>query len=202
MSDTRDIAVGLALAGVRVAAIPVQAAQPLGRLATHLPLVGPPLRGVADSLALEGAGARVRLADEVERAIDGALAGQLTDAVARSLARHRVVERVASQVMRELDIERIVVAVLEDERTERLIVRVLESSLLDDLTERVLESPELQRVIEHVTSSPELLAAVTQHTETLAGEMVEDVRGRSRRVDDVAERTVRGWLRRPRPATT
>jgi hypothetical protein len=146
--------------------------------------------------------ARRQFEQELEYTIDRVLAGPLTDTIAYSLARHRVVERVASQVLRELDIERIVVAVLEDERTERLIVHVLESRLLDDLTERVLESPELERVIEHVAQSPQLLDAVTQHTETLAGEMVEDVRSRSRRVDDVAERTVRGWLRRPRPATT
>ena len=44
---------------------------------------------------------------------------------------------------------------------------------------------------------------MTQHTETLAEEMVTDVRERAQRVDDLAERTVRGWLRRPprtRPA--
>lgn len=143
-----------------------------------------------------------RLELEVERAIDRALAGQLTDAIAWSLARHRVVERVASQVLRELDVDRIVDAVLDDPRTERLLVRVLESSLLDDLTEHVLASPEFQRILERTASSPEILAAVSHHTETLAEEMVDDVRARSRKVDDVAERTVRGWLRRPRPATS
>ena len=81
---------------------------------------------------------------------------------------------------------------------ERLLVRVLESRLVDDLIERVLESPELQRVIEHVAASPELLEAVSHHTETLAGEMVADVRRSTQRVDDVAERRVRSWLRRPR----
>ena len=69
---------------------------------------------------------------------------------------------------------------------------------MDDLTERVLDSPELQRVVERVASSPEVLEAMSHHTETLAGEMVTDVRRRSQRVDDVAERTVRSWLRRPR----
>ena len=81
---------------------------------------------------------------------------------------------------------------------ERLLVRVLESRLVDDLIERLLESPELQRVIEHVAASPEVLQAVTHHTETLAEEMVADVRRSTQRVDDVAERTVRSWLRRPR----
>ena len=74
----------------------------------------------------------------------------------------------------------------------------MESRLLDDLTERVIESPELQRVVEHVAASPAVLAALSHHTETLAEEMVTDVRRRSQKVDDLAERTVRGWLRRPR----
>jgi hypothetical protein len=142
--------------------------------------------------------------------LDRALAGPLTDAVGRSLADHHVVERIAGQVVAAADLDRIVDAVLDDPRTEalleralaspgleRLVVRVLESRFVDDLTERVLDSPELQRVIEHVASSPEVLEAVTAHTESMAEEMVADVRRRSRAVDDVAERTVRGWLRRP-----
>src|SRR4051794_18736569 len=154
-------------------------------------------------------------APELERAIDRALAGPLTDAVARSISQHRVAERVTSQVLAELDLGQIVDAVLEDQRTElaldralaspgmeRLIVRVLESRLVDDVTDRVIASPELQRVVEYVAASPEVLAAVSHHTETLAEEMVADVRRRSERVDDIAERAVRSWLRRPRPSTT
>ena len=148
----------------------------------------------------------------LERALDRALAGPLTDAVARSLADHRVIERIVSAA----NVDRLVDALLDDPRTEalldralaspgleRLVVRVLESRLVDDLTERVLDSPELQRVIEHIVASPEVLAAVTAHAETLTEEMVSDVRRRSRAVDDVAERTVRSWLRRPpRPQPT
>ena len=95
-----------------------------------------------------------------------------------------------ARVLDQLDIERIVTAVLEDPRTEQVV-------------EHVLSSREMQLVIGHIASSPELLAAMTQHTETLAEEMVTDVRERAQRVDDLAERTVRGWLRRPprtRPA--
>jgi chromatin segregation and condensation protein Rec8/ScpA/Scc1 (kleisin family) len=78
-------------------------------------------------------------------------------------------------------------------------VRVLESRLVDDLTERVLRSPEMERVVEHIATSPQVLDAVSQQTQTLAEEMVSNVRRRTHTVDDVAERTVRGWLRRPRP---
>ena len=84
---------------------------------------------------------------------------------------------------------------------DRLVVQVLDSRFVDELTERVLHSPEMDRVVEYVAGSPQLIDAVTRHTQTLAEEMVEDVRRRSQSVDDLAERTVRGWLRRPRPAT-
>ena len=148
----------------------------------------------------------------LERALDRALAGPLTDAIGRSMADHRVIERVVSAA----NLDRLVDALLEDPRTElmleralaspgleRLVMRVLDSRFVDNLTERLLDSPEMQRVIEHIASSPEVLAAVTAHTETLAEEMVSDVRRRSRAVDDVAERTVRTWLRRPpRPQAT
>ena len=142
----------------------------------------------------------------LERALDRALAGPLTDAVGRSLADHHVIERIVSAA----NLDRLVDALLDDPRTEamldralaspgleRLVMHVLDSRFVDNLTERVLDSPEMQRVIEHIASSPEVLAAVTAHTETLAEEMVSDVRRRSRAVDDVAERTVRTWLRRP-----
>jgi hypothetical protein len=123
-----------------------------------------------------------------------------------------VVEQLSSPEF-EATIQRVVSAVLDDERTERmmeralaspglerLLVRILDSELVDVLTDRVLASPELQRIVSHVASSPDVVDALTHHTETLAEEMVTDVRQRAQRVDEFAERTVRGWLRRPRPA--
>jgi hypothetical protein len=139
-----------------------------------------------------------RLLDELT---DHVLAGPFTDAVARSVGEHRVVERVAAQVLAEADVDRVVDAVLGDPRTERLLLRVLESRLLDDLTAQVLDSPELQRVIEHIASSPAVRAAVNRETKSLAGDVVADARRRSERADDRVERSVRGWLRRPRPVS-
>jgi hypothetical protein len=178
-----DVALGLAVNGVRVAAVPV-------RLAARLPLLGPVVRQVGDNLAADGRAARMLvLGPELQRMLDDVLAGPVTDAVARSLAENRVPERVAAQVLERLDVEAIVASVLADERTERVVASVLASR-------------EMQLVIGHVASSPELLAALSAHTETLAEEMVTGVRTRAQRVDDLAERTVRGWLRHPRPRTT
>jgi hypothetical protein len=199
-ADPRDVAAGAAFAAYHAGVAAGRMAMLPGRLALRAPVLGHFLRRAGDDLAADGRRAQVwarasleRATDalisapELERALDRALAGQLTDAVARSLAEHRVVERVAAQVVASTDVDRVVVAVLDDERTERAL-------------ERVLASPEMDRLVGYIASSPQVVDAVSRHTQTLADEMVADVRRRSQSVDDIAERTVRGWLRRPRPS--
>ena len=223
--DSRDVALGLAVGGARAGMAAGRVALLPVRMAARAPLLGAPLRRAASDLAHDGALARERAraklesvivellsSPELERAVDRLLAGTLTDAVARSLAAHRVVERVAVQLLDSADLDRVIGAVLDHEMTERavdralespglerLVVRVLESRLVDDLTEQVLRSPEMGRVVEYIATNPQVMAAVTQRTQTLADEMVSDVRRRTQTADDVVERTVRGWLRRPRP---
>jgi hypothetical protein len=172
------------------------------RLALRAPLVGPPLRRRADELTHDGQLARARALARVE------------DLAAEAMASPEV-ERMVARVLAAADLDRLVTALLENERTEqivatalatpgleRLIVQVLESRLIDDLTERVLASPELERVVEYVATSPQVLDAVSQQTRSMADEMAANVRRRAESVDDIAERTVRGWLRRPRPQAT
>ena len=83
---------------------------------------------------------------------------------------------------------------------ERLVVQVLDSRLVDELTDRVLASPEMDRIVEYVATSPQVVDAISKHTQTLAEDVVADVRRRTHSADDLAERAVRGWLRRPRPS--
>lgn len=224
--DGREVALGIAFAGMHAAGAARRAALVPARVALRAPVVGHVLRRAGDDLAADGrraeAWARARFEEgveallatpEVERAIDRVLAGQLTDAVARSLAEHRVVDRVAVEIVAAADVDAVIAAVLDNARTEeavdralaspgleRLIVRVLESRLVDGITERVLHSPELDRVVSYIATSPQVVDAISRHTQTLAEEMVADVRRRTQSVDEVAERAVRGWLRRPRPA--
>jgi hypothetical protein len=180
-----DVALGLVVTGARAGRF---ALAPV-RVAARVPVVGAPLRYAENALALDGQAARIQL-------------------------EAFVIEQLSSPRL-ELTLDRIVAAVLDDERTERvmeralaspglerLIVRILDSTLVDELTERVLASPELQRIVSHVAASPEVMDALSHHTETLTEEMVSDVRERAQRVDDIAERTVRSWLRRPRPQPT
>jgi len=224
--DTRDVALGLAVSGTRVGLAAGRVALLPARMVVRAPLLGAPLRRAARDLAHEGSLARERAriklensagvvlaAPEVERAADRLLAGTLTDAVGRSLATHRVVERVAVQILAIADLDRVIGAVLDHELTERavdralespglerLVTRVLDSRLVDELTEQVLRSPEMGRIVEYIATNPQVVEAVTHQTQTLADEMVSDVRRRTHTVDDVVERTVRGWLRRPRPS--
>jgi hypothetical protein len=197
-----DLALGVAVAGVRTGIAAGRVALLPARLALRAPLVGPGLRRRAGELEHDGHLARARALARAEDVVAGVVASP-------------ELERVAARALATMDLDRIVAAVLDNERTERIIegalaspglermiVRVLESRLIDDLTERVLASPELERVVQYVSTSPQVLDAVSQQTRSMADEMAANVRRRAESVDDVAERTVRGWLRRPRPQAT
>jgi hypothetical protein len=198
--DPRHVALGLAVRSARAGMSAGRVALWPARMATHAPVIGVPLQRAARDLAHEGSLAVARSRVTAETAVGAVLAAP-------------EVERVAIRVLATADVDRVIAAVLDHEMTERaldralassglerLIVRVLESRLVDDLTEQVLRSPEMERVVQHIATSPQVVEAVTQHTQTLAEEMVEDVRRRTHSVDEIAERTVRGWLRRPRPS--
>jgi uncharacterized RDD family membrane protein YckC len=223
----RDVAFGAVVLGARVGAAVGRVAVLPVRVAAHAPVFGRVIRRTGEALAADGRDARVEgrrqaeavanellLAPETERTVDRALAGPLTDAFARSLAEHHVVERVAEEVLATADFEEAVAAALDNERTEkaveravaspaleRLVTELLESRLTIELTDRVLRSPELQSTVGRIAASPEIRAALGQQTRTLADETASAVRRRTDRVDDKTERTVRRWLRRPRTET-
>jgi hypothetical protein len=171
-----DFVLGITAAGVRTGAALGRLAFAPARVATRVPAV----RRMADDIAHEGALTRAR--------IEAAAADLLADRLVSTVLEHELTERALERA-------------LASPGLDRLVVQVLDSRFADELTERVLHSPEMDRVVQYVATSPQLVDAVTRHTQTLAEEMVEDVRRRSQSVDDLAERTVRGWLRRPRPAT-
>jgi hypothetical protein len=198
VSDALDTGAGIAALGLRTGADLARLALRPAQLAMRAPVVGPPMRRLHHDLTRDGALVRararariedavgeLRAAPELERAIDRALAGTLTDAVARSIARNRVPERVAAEILARVDVEELVGSMLEHEMTRRVV-------------DRTLASPEMDRIVRYVATSPHIVEAVSRHTQTLAEEMATDVRRRSQAADDLAERAVRGWLRRPR----
>jgi len=180
--DPVDVALGAALLGARTARRAGRVALIPAGLALRAPVAGPVLRRRVDGLAASGAGARARAREAVLESEE--------------------LDRLICAVLEDERTDQLVARVLESPGLEKLIVRVLESRLVDELTERVLRSPELERVVEYVASSPQVLDAVSHQTRSLAGEMAVNVRKRAESVDDVAERTVRSWLRRPRPQPT
>ena len=204
--DPRDLALGAAVVGARAAARAARLAFLPLRVAARVPVVGAPLRRMAGGLAEDGRTARVRgreelesataaivAAPEVERVVDGALGSPLTDAVAHSLAEHRVVERVAAQVLADAELERAIRAGLEHDTAERLATDVLESRLV----ERVLASPELGRAIEQIASSPEIRSALGNQTQALVEDVGTSIRGGAARLDERAEDRARRLVRRP-----
>lgn len=127
---------------------------------------------------IEEAVDEVLSAPELARVLDRALAGSLPEEVARSLVRHRVVERIAAQLAESGELERLVTAALASPRT-------------GELTDRLLASDETQRALRHVAASPELREAIQRQTTGLAEEVVGGVRASAARLDDRAERLVR-----------
>ncbi len=135
---------------------------------------------------LEEAVDEVLSAPELTRVLDRALAGSLPEEIARSIVRHRVLERIAAELATSGELERLVTAALATPRTL-------------ELTDSVLASDETQRVLRHVASSPELRDAIARQTTGLAEEVVGGVRASATRFDDRAEQVVRRPPRTERP---
>ena len=135
---------------------------------------------------LEEAVDEVLSAPEIARVLDRALAGSLPEEIARSLVRHRVLERIAAELAASGELERLVTAALATPQTL-------------ELTDRVLASDETQRALRHVASSPELRDAIARQTTGLAEEVVGGVRASAARLDDRAEQVVRRPPRTERP---
>jgi uncharacterized RDD family membrane protein YckC len=117
-------------------------------------------------------------APEIARVVDRALAGSLPEEFARSLVRHRVLERIVAELAASGELERLVNSALASPQTL-------------ELTDRVLASDQTQRALRHVASSPELREAIARQTTGLADEVIGGVRASAARLDDRAEQLVR-----------
>jgi uncharacterized RDD family membrane protein YckC len=123
---------------------------------------------------------------EIARVVDRALAGPLPEELARSVVRHRVLERFVAELARSGELDRLVTAALASPQTL-------------ELTDKVLASDETQSALHHVAASPELRDAVARQTTGLAEEVVGGVRASAARLDDRVERVVRRRAREERP---
>ena len=120
---------------------------------------------------IESAAEDVVAAPEIARIVDRALAGPLPEEIARSLVRHRVIERIVAELAATGELERLIEQSLGSEQTL-------------ELTDRVLASDEMQRVLQSIASSPELRRAVTRQSAGLAEDVIVGVRRSATRLDD------------------
>ncbi|HEX6662838.1 MAG TPA: RDD family protein [Gaiellaceae bacterium] len=127
---------------------------------------------------LEEAADEVLSAPELARVIDRALSGSLPEELARSVVRHRVIERFVAELAASGELE-------------RLAEEALNSPQTLELTERLLASEGARRTLQRVAASPEVREVVTRQTTGFAEEMVGDARAAAARLDDRAERFVR-----------
>ena len=135
---------------------------------------------------IEEAVDEVLSAPEVARVLDRSLAGSLPEELARSLVRHRVLERIVAELAASGELERLVTAALASPRT-------------NDLTDKVLASDETQRTLHHLASSPELRDAIAKQTTGLADEVIGGLRARAEQLDDRAEKVLRRPTRAGHP---
>ncbi len=134
---------------------------------------------------IEAALEDVLLAPEIARVVDRALAGPLPEEVARSLVRHRVLDRIASELVESGELERLVSAALANPRT-------LEAA------DELLASEVTRRAVGRLASSGELRDAIAGQTTGLAEETMGGLRELAGRLDDRAEQLARR-RRRERP---
>ena len=120
---------------------------------------------------LETAVDEVLSAPEIARVIDRALEGPLPEEIARSIVRHRVLERVVAELAATGELERLLADALASSRTRGLM-------------DQVLASDELQHAMREVAASPEVRAAITRQTTGFVEEVAERVCESAVRLDD------------------
>jgi uncharacterized RDD family membrane protein YckC len=125
-------------------------------------------------------------APEIARLIDHALAAPLPDEVARSVVRHRVIERVVAELASSGELDRLLSAALASPRALELI-------------DRVLASDAMGHALQEVATRPEVRDAIFRETAGLFEDVLGIVRASAVQLDDRVERAVR---RRERPERT
>jgi uncharacterized RDD family membrane protein YckC len=126
----------------------------------------------------ESAVDEVLSAPEVARLIDHALATSLPDEVARSVIRHRVIERFVAELVSSGELERLLNAALTSPRAA-------------ELTDRVLASDATQHALRQFAASPAVREAIAKQTTGFAEEVLESVRLSACRLDNRFEQAFR-----------
>jgi uncharacterized RDD family membrane protein YckC len=134
----------------------------------------------------ESAVDEVLSAPEIARLIDRALAGPLPDEIARSIVRHRVIDRVVAELASSGELERLLTAALASPRAL-------------ELTDRVLASDAAGHALQQIAARPEIRDAIFGQTAGFFEDVLGIVRASAVQLDDRVERAVR---RRAHPERT
>ena len=86
-------------------------------------------------------------APEIGRILDRALSGPLPEELARSMARHQVLERVVRKLAVDGELERLLDAALASPRTRALLDQALASDQMRDVVQRVAGGPEIRAAL-------------------------------------------------------
>lgn len=158
---------------------------------------GPDGRPLPLSLRLLGAGMRsarsVGKATGIDRAVEVAAEETMVAAV-----ESEAVERALARVLQGPVVEEAMNSALESEAVKRALVDALDSELVDEVWRRLLASDEAQRLVERIAEAPEIRAAISAQSVGMIEDVGHTIGGGTRRLDDVAERLVRGILFRRR----
>jgi uncharacterized RDD family membrane protein YckC len=109
-------------------------------------------------------------APEIGRILDRALSGPLPEELARSMARHQVLERVVRKLAVDGELERLLDTALASPRTRALL-------------DQALASDQMQHVVERVAGGPEIRAALAVQSAGFADEVAGGLRGTAADLD-------------------
>jgi uncharacterized RDD family membrane protein YckC len=117
------------------------------------------------------AAADEHLVPEVSRLVERALASDLPEELARSIAEHHVLERVTLELA-------------ETGALDSAVEQILASPRTKETVDRLVRSDEVRHAIKEVVASPEVRAALAEQSIGMAEEMAADVRSRTRELDN------------------
>ena len=106
-------------------------------------------------------------------------------------------ERVLTATIDSVQVQAALIGALSSDAAKRMVDAAFDSGLVDRVVERLPTSKAVWDLIDEVAASPAVTAAISQQGLGFAGQMGDEVRERSRKADDWAERSARRLIRRP-----
>ena len=117
---------------------------------------------------------RILVEDEVARVVDAVLESAVPEAIARSLAEHRVIGRVATELADSSSI---------DDELDRILRRDETAELVERVADLVLSSPRVRKALVDVAESPELRRVLAEQSRGFGSELASLARRRAEQAD-------------------